>query len=159
MSKFKTTVTQPSDQEIAVTRVFAAPRKRVFDAFTKPELVKRWLYGPEDWLLAVCEIDLKPGGRIRYVWRHKEKGDMGLSGVFREVAAPERLVHTELFDEDWTGGETLLTTTFDERDGRTTVTTTVLYSSPAARDAVLKTGMMEGWSQGHERLDTLLVNS
>ena len=80
-----------------------------------------------------------------------------MSGVFREVAVPGRLVHTELFDEDWTGGETLLTTTFVERSGRTTVAATVQYSSQAARDAALKAPMVEGWSQGHDRLDELLA--
>lgn len=77
--------------------------------------------------------------------------------MFREITVPERLVHTELFDEDWTGGETLLTTTFVEKGGRTTVASTVRYSSQAARDAALETGMVEGWSEGHDRLDELLA--
>jgi uncharacterized protein YndB with AHSA1/START domain len=91
------------------------------------------------------------------VWRHKERGEMGMSGVFRDVVAPARLAHTELFDEDWTGGETLLTTTFVETNGRTTVASTVRYSSQAARDAALETPMVEGWSQGHDRLDEILA--
>ena len=156
-TKNRVTVTTPSDREVAVSRTFNAPRRLVFDAYTKPEMVKRWLYGPEDWPLAVCEIDLKPGGALRYVWRHREKGDMGMGGVFREITPPERIVHTELFDQDWTGGETLVTTIFDERDGRTTVTSTVRYSSKEARDGALKTGMIEGWSQGLDRLDALLA--
>jgi uncharacterized protein YndB with AHSA1/START domain len=82
---------------------------------------------------------------------------MGMSGVFRDVVTLARLAHTELFDEDWTGGETLLTTTFEERGGRTTVAATVLYSSQVARDAALETGMVGGWSQGHDRLDELLA--
>jgi uncharacterized protein YndB with AHSA1/START domain len=150
-------VTQPSDCELTLTRSFDAPRRMVFDAFTKPEMVKRWLYGPAEWRLAVCEIDLRAGGKLRYVWRNKEKGDMGLSGVFREVVAPERLVNTELFDQDWTGGETVLTTVFEESNGRTTVSITVRYSSQAARDGALKTGMIGGWSQSHDRLDQLLA--
>ena len=147
----------PGEREFTLTRTFDAPRRLVFDAFTKPEMVKKWLFGPAEWPMVVCEIDLRVGGKIRYVWRHKERGDMGLSGVFREVAVPERLVNTELFDEDWTGGETLLTTTFVESSGRTTVASTVRYSSQSARDAALKTGMVEGWSQGHDRLDELLA--
>ena len=145
------------EREFTLTRTFDAPRRLVFDAYTKPEMVKKWLFGPEEWPMVVCEIDLRVGGRLRYVWRHKERGDMGLSGVFREVAAPERLVNTELFDEDWTGGETLLTTTFVENGSRTSVASTVRYSSQAARDAALKTPMVEGWSQGHDRLDDLLA--
>jgi uncharacterized protein YndB with AHSA1/START domain len=147
----------PSEREFTLTRTFDAPRRLVFDAYTKPEMVKRWLFGPAEWQMVVCEIDLRVGGKLRYVWRNKERGDMGMSGVFREVAVPERLVHTELFDEDWTGGETLLTTTFVESSGRTTVASTVRYSSQAARDAALETPMVEGWSQGHDRLDELLA--
>jgi uncharacterized protein YndB with AHSA1/START domain len=152
-------LTRPSDREITLTRTFDAPRRLVFDAFTKPEMVKRWLYGPEEWPLVQCEIDLRVGGKLRYVWRHKEKGDMGLSGVFREIVVPQRLVHTELFDQDWTGGETLSTTVFEERNGKTIVATTVRYSSQAARDGALETGMIEGWSQGHDRLDGLLAST
>jgi uncharacterized protein YndB with AHSA1/START domain len=147
----------PSEREFTLTRTFDAPRRLVFDAYTRPEMVKQWLFGPAEWAMVVCEIDLRVGGKLRYVWRHKERGDMGMSGVFREVAVPERLVHTELFDEDWTGGETLLTTTFVESGGRTTVASTVRYSSQAARDAALETPMVEGWSQGHDRLDELLA--
>ena len=150
-------LTQPAECEITLTRTFDVPRRLVFDAFTKPEMVKRWLFGPAEWPMAHCEIDLRVGGKLRYVWRHRDRGDMGLSGVFREVEAPERLVHTELFDQDWTGGEALVTSVFEERDGRTTVSATVRYSSQAARDAALKTGMIEGWSQGHDRLDQLLA--
>src|SRR5262249_39833378 len=112
----------------------------------------------EEWRLVQCDIDAKVGGGYRYVWRHKEKGDMGLSGVYREITPPERIVHTELFDEDWTGGGTVGTTIFEKRGGRTTVTSTVLYSSQAARDAALKTGMIDGWSQSLDRLAELLAS-
>ena len=95
---------------------------------------------------------------MRYVWRHQSKGECGLSGVFREVAAPDRLVHTELFDEDSTGGETLVTVLFTELHGRTTVATTIRYSSLEVREATLKTGLIDGWSQGHDRLDELLAS-
>ena len=151
-------VTTPSDLEVTITRVFDAPRALVFDAFTKPALVKRWLLGPPGWTMPVCEIDPKVGGAIRYVWRHPERGDMAMSGTFRKIERPDRLVHTELFDQDWTGGEALVTTTFEEHEGRTVVSATVRYSSRAARDGALKTGMIAGWSKGHDRLDDLLVS-
>ena len=151
--------TQPGDREINLTRTFKAPRRLVFDAFTKPEMVKRWLWGPSEWPMVHCEIDLRVGGKLRYVWRHKDKGDMGLSGVFHEIEAPALLVNTEIFDQDWTGGEALVTTTFAEQNGRTTVAATVRYSSPSARDGVLKTPMLEGWSQAHDRLDDLLASA
>ena len=86
-------------------------------------------------------------------------GDMGMSGVFHAIEAPARLVNTEIFDQDWTGGETLVTTTFVEQNGRTIVAATVRYSSPAARDGALKTPMLEGWSQSHDRLDDLLASA
>src|SRR5271163_2461725 len=130
-------VTTPSVREVAMTRIFDAPRHLVFEAWTKPELVKRWLYGPDDWRLTVCKMNLKPGGGLRFVWSHGDGQDMGMSGVFREIAPPERLVFTEIWDEDWTDGETLVTIVFSERAGKTTMTQTVLYSSRAARDAAL----------------------
>ena len=149
-------VSYPSDTELRVERSFQAPRRRVFEAMARPELVKQWLYGPEDWPLAECDIDFRVGGKYRYVWRNKEKGDMGMGGIFKEIAAPERIVHTELFDQDWTGGETVQVTRFDERDGRTTVTVTVRYSSKQAREGALKTGMIDGWGVAYDRLVDLL---
>jgi len=149
-------VTTPSDREVAMTRVFDAPRALVFKAWTTPELLKRWLYGPEDWRLAVCEFDPRVGGTVRFEWRDRTGKGMGLSGVCREIAAPEKLVFTETWDEDWTGGETLVTMVFAEHAGKTTVTQTVLYSSQAARDGALKTGMEHGAARSYDRLAELL---
>jgi uncharacterized protein YndB with AHSA1/START domain len=146
-------VTTPTDREVVMTRVFDAPRELVFEAWTKPELLKRWLYGPDDWALAVCKIDLKVGGAVRFEWRHSNSAEhMGMSGVYREIVPPERLVYTEVWDEDWTGGEVLVTMAFVEAAGKTTMTQTVLYSSRAARDAALKTGMEHGAATSYDRL-------
>ena len=150
------TVTTPSDREIAMARTFNAPRELLFKTWTTPELLKRWLYGPEDWRLIDCEIDLKVGGAIRWVWRHQNGGSMGLRGVYREIATPGKLVFTQLFDDDWTGGETLVTMTFIENAGKTTVTQSILYSSKAARNGALKSGMEEGMAVGYDRLESLL---
>jgi uncharacterized protein YndB with AHSA1/START domain len=145
------------EREIYFTRLFDAPRTLVWEAHTKPEYVKRWLLGPGDWSMPVCEIDLKVGGRYRYVWRHADGREMGMGGVFREVTKPERLVTTELFDEDWTGGEAVNTTAFAEQvGGKTTLTTTVLYATREARDGALKTPMAEGMESGYARLDAVL---
>jgi uncharacterized protein YndB with AHSA1/START domain len=150
-------VTTPSDREIAMTRAFDAPRELVFDAFTKPELVQRWLLGPPGWSMPVCEIDLKAGGTYRYVWRRDDDGtEMGMGGVYREIAAPERIVHTEKFDDPWYTGEALVTTVFAEKGGRTTVTQTMLLESREARDAVLATGMESGVVASYDRLAELL---
>jgi uncharacterized protein YndB with AHSA1/START domain len=151
-------VTTPTDREIALTRVFDAPRDLVFEACTKPELLKRWLLGPPGWSLPVCEIDLKVGGALRFVWRGPDGTEMGMSGVYREIAPPERLVHTELFDADWTGGETLVTTVLREQAGRTTLTSTVRYSSREARDAARRTGMEQGVAASYDRLAEMLAS-
>lgn len=150
-------VTTPSDREIEVTRQFNAPRRLVFDAHTKPELVRRWLLGPDGWTMPVCEIDLKIGGKFRYVWRNSEGFEMGMGGTFREITAPERIVHNEKFDEDWTNGETKVTTTFVEASGKTTMKLVIEYASAASRDGALKSNMTEGMSAGYDRLDTLLA--
>ena len=134
-------VTTPSDREILIARAFDAPRSLVFDCMSKPELVKRWMLGPPGWTMPVCEIDFRVGGRYRYVWRHSDGNEMGIGGVYREIVRPERIVHTELFDQDWTGGETMGTSILTERGGKTTLTMTILYSSKEARDGALRTGM------------------
>ena len=154
--RFTLAITTPSPRELCITRVFDAPRALVFDAFTKPQLLSRWLLGPEGWTMPVCEIDLTVGGRYRYVWRHRDGRQMAMGGVYREIVVPERVVATELFDEDWTGGETLSTLQLVEVDGATTMTTTVLYGSQKARDAALATGMKEGLETGYNRLDEIL---
>ena len=149
-------VTTPSDREILMTRAFDAPRELIWEAFTKPELVKRWLLGPPGWTMPVCEIDLRVGGAYRFVWRKEDGVEMGMGGVHREIAQPELIVRTELFDQDWTGGETVSTVIFSEHRGRTTVDTTVLYASKEARDGALASGMKDGMAAGYDRLEELL---
>jgi uncharacterized protein YndB with AHSA1/START domain len=152
-------VTTPTDREIAMTRAFDSPRRLVYEALTKPELVQRWLLGPPGWTMPFCEIDLKVGGRFRYVWRKSDGQEMGMGGVYREISPPDRLVHTELFDEDWTGGETLVTTVLTEKAGKTTLTTTVLYASREIRDAILKSPMEQGVAASYDRLEALLATA
>ena len=150
-------VTTRGDREIVMTRAFDAPRKLVFDAFTKPELVKQWLLGPPGWSMPVCEIDLRVGGSYRYVWRKAGMPDMGMGGVYREVVAPERVVATEKFDQAWYPGEAVGTLVLVEQSGKTTVTQTVLYASAEARDAVLKSGMEKGVGASYDRLEEMLA--
>jgi uncharacterized protein YndB with AHSA1/START domain len=141
-----------------MTRAFDAPRSLVFDAFTKPELVRRWLLGPDGWSMPVFEIDLRAGGSYRYLWRHVSGVEMGMGGVYREIVVPERLVSTEKFDESWYPGEAVGTIVLVEQGGRTTVTQTVLYESPEARAAVLKSPMEQGVTAGYDRLEELLAS-
>ena len=155
----KLQVSTPSDREIAMTRVFDAPRSLVFDAFTKPELLKRWLGVRGGWTFAVCEVDLRVGGAYRYVWRGPKGQEMGMGGVFREVVRPERVVCTEKFDESWYDGDAVDTMTFVEQSGKTIATTTVLYVSKAVRDAVLKSPMDKGVAEGYDKLDEVLAST
>ncbi len=153
-------LTTPSDREIAMTRVFDAPRKLVFDAHTKPDLVRQWLLGPPGWSMPVCEMDVRVGGKYRWVWRHDRDGTtMGMGGVYREIVKPERLVVTERFDEAWYPGEALNTLVLVEQGGRTTLTQTMRYESREARDAVLKSGMESGVKASYDRLADLLVST
>jgi len=151
-------VSTPSNREILVERDFHAPRLLVFDAFTKPELVKRWLLGPDGWTMPICEIDLRVGGTYHYVWRKESTGtEMGMGGVFREVVRPERLVATEKFDEEWYAGEAVDTTVFEERGPVTKLKLTVLYESKQARDAAGQSGMERGMVASYNRLEALLA--
>ncbi|MGH9555891.1 MAG: SRPBCC family protein [Terriglobales bacterium] len=152
-------ITTPTEREIVMTRAFAAPRNLVFDAWTKPELIKRWLLGPDGWSMPVCEIDLRVGGRYRFVWRRDADGtEMGMGGVYREVVAPERIVNTEKFDDAWYPGEAVGTVVLVEQGGTTTLTQTVLYESHEARDAVLKSPMEKGVAASYDRLEEVLAS-
>lgn len=151
------TVATPSDREVRFTRTFKAPRALVFDAFTQPDLLARWMIGPDGWTMSVCEVDLRPGGRFRYVWTKPGGKEMGMGGTFVDVTPPSRLVHVEVFDDDWTGGETRVTTELTESGGVTTMSMTVAYSSMAARDGALQSGMTSGMEMSYARLDVLLA--
>jgi uncharacterized protein YndB with AHSA1/START domain len=147
-------VTTPNDREIVMTRVFDAPRRLVFDAFTKPELLKRW-FGPRGWSLVVCEVDLRVGGTFRFVVRGPNGMKLGMRGVYREIAAPERSVHLESFDDY--PGESQVTTVLSEQGGKTTLTATVLYPSKEIRDAVIQSGMEHGAAESYDKLAELLA--
>lgn len=147
----RTQFSTPSDREIVITRLFDAPRRLVWAAWTDPRHVPHWLLGPDGWTMPVCEIDLRPGGAWRFVWRNAGGEELEMRGVYREVTPPERLVNTESWGADWP--ETLNTLELTEEHGRTTVTQTALYPSREARDAALQTGMNEGVARSCERLD------
>jgi uncharacterized protein YndB with AHSA1/START domain len=146
-------VTTPTDCEIVLMRVFDAPRHLVFEAFTKPELLKRW-FGPRGWSLVVCEVDLKVGGGFHFVMRSPDGREMGMRGVYREIVPPERSVHMESFDDY--PGESQVTAVFVEQAGKTTLTATVLYPSKEVRDIVIKSGMEHGAAESYDKLAELL---
>ena len=152
-------VTLPNDREIVVTRVFDAPADLLFDCHTKPELVRRWMLGPDGWSMPVCEIDLRVGGGYRHVWRSDADGsEFGFQGDYREIAAPERIVHTERFDGTPPGDATdaLCTLTLAESDGRTTLTHRMRFPTAEIRDQALQSGMTDGMATSYDRLETLV---
>ena len=145
----------PSDREIAMTRVFNAPRRLVFEAFIKPDLLKRWLLGPPGWEMVVCEVATKVGDRYRYEWRNTASGkQFGTGGICREFVAPERVVCSEMMDGY--NSESVNTTTFQEHEGKTTVVLTMLFESREARDMALKSGMERGVAASYDLLADLL---
>jgi uncharacterized protein YndB with AHSA1/START domain len=151
-----TLYTTPSDQEIVVTRVVDAPRRLVFEAHTNPVHLPRWMLGPEGWTMPVCEIDLRPGGAWHFVWRSSDGTEMAMRGVYQEVVPPERVVSTESWGGDWP--ETLNTLILSEENGKTRITQHTRYPSKEARDAALKTGMVEGMSTSYDRLAEYLTS-
>jgi uncharacterized protein YndB with AHSA1/START domain len=147
-------VTTPTDREIVLTRVFDAARQLVWDAFTRPELLKRW-FGPRGWALVACEVDLRVGGGFRFVLRGPDGREMGMRGVYREIVPPERSVHMESFDDY--PGESQVTAVFVEQGGQTRLTATVLYPSKEVRDIVIQTGMEHGAAESYDKLAELLA--
>ena len=150
-------VTTPTDRELVMTREFNASRAMVFDALTKPDVLQRWLLGPPGWTMPVCEIDLRVGGKYRYVWENADGRKMGMGGTFQEIVRPSRVVATEAYEHYWTGGETLVTTELVETRGTTTLRMTVRYASQEARDAAIKMGATKGVEASYDRLEQLLT--
>jgi uncharacterized protein YndB with AHSA1/START domain len=148
-------VSTPTDCSIEVSRDFNAPRELVFDAFTKPEFVRRWLLGPDGWTMPICEIDLRVGGRWRFVGRGPTGDIPAFHGVYKAIEAPSRLVFTEIF-EPFPDGESLVTQLLTPEGGRTRLTMTARYDSRATRDAVIRTGMEKGAATSYDRLEDLL---
>src|SRR6185437_8829202 len=143
----------PTDRELVITRTFDAPRSIVWAAFTDPKHLPNWHTGPEGFTMPVCEIDLRPGGSWRYVWRNRTGREFEVTGIYREVDPPRRVVavtHTN-------GEEQSNTTTFAEANGRTTVTVTQAFASQASRDRGLPYAKV-GTESNHARLDAYLAS-
>jgi uncharacterized protein YndB with AHSA1/START domain len=151
-------VTTPTDREIVVTRIFEAPRPLVWEAMVKPELLKRWLFGPEGWTMTICDEDVRVGGAFHWAWSGPEGAAMSMRGVYREVVPPQRIVRTESFEFgcDSQAGEQLATIVLTEQAGRTLLTLTVLYPSKEARDGTIASGMEHGLNAGYDRLEEIL---
>jgi uncharacterized protein YndB with AHSA1/START domain len=149
-------VTTPSETEICMTRLFDAPRQLVFEAMSKPEHVKRW-WGRlgEGYSVPVCEIDLRPGGKWRFVNRHP-KGEAAFHGEYKEIDPPGRIVFTEIFEE-FTDTVSVVTAVLVDEGGKTRFTATVRYPSQQVRDAVVGSGMARGAGISYDRLEDLVA--
>jgi uncharacterized protein YndB with AHSA1/START domain len=158
-------VSLPSDTDVEVRRAFQAPRELVYEAYTKPELMRRWLTGSAGWTMTVCEMDVRVGGTFRWRWRADEDGkEFGFHGEFLDVEAPSRIRNTEAFDPGDVGGSmgaepAIVTVTLEEQDGVTIMTTLIEYDSRSSRDEALATGMTDGMETSYANLDALLSES
>ena len=158
MSSSKLTVEARGEREVLIQREFNAPRELVFQAHTECKYMKRWLFGPDGWSLDVCEVDLKVGGKYRWVWK-KDEIEMGAGGEYREIERPGRIVCTEQFDDPWYPGEAISTLSLEEHEGVTTLVNTMTYATKEARDGVLASPMAEGMEMGYVRLDRLFAEN
>lgn len=149
-------VSTPSEQEIRMTRVFNAPRQLVFEAMSRPEHVKRW-WGclGDGYSVPICEIDLRVGGRWRFVNRHP-KGEAAFHGEYLEIDPPNRIVFTEIF-EDFPDSPSVVTSELIEEGKQTRLVATVRYPSKTVRDIVLGTGMANGAAISYDRLEDLVA--
>lgn len=151
------TITLPSDREIAITRTFRAPADLIFDCWTIPALIRRWL-GPSDWVFTTCEFDARVGGKWRFVTKGPTGFEMGSSGEVLEITRPDWIKTNEIYDMDWTGGQTIVTNRISEANGITTSLVTILYANKQARDGARATPMAEGMEMGFRRLEELLAD-
>jgi len=154
-------VSLPSDREVRTVRTFNASRDLVWDAHTKPELARRWMLGPPGWSMPVCEMDVRVGGSYRWRWKSDDDGkEFGFFGKFVEVDRPASLVHEENYDPGDVGGPmstepAIISSTFEEHDGVTTLTVNMLFPSKAARDGAVASGMTDGIEMSYARLDAM----
>jgi len=148
----------PSDREIVMIREFNATKSLVFEALTKPEILKRWLLGPPGWTMIVCDVDLRVGGKYQHIWTNTDGTGMKMSGVYREIVPGQRIVYTESFEYgcDAQAGEQVVTAALTEANGKTTLTTTVLFPTKEARDQTIASGMGRGVAAGYARLADIL---
>lgn len=152
-----TTLTTPSDREIATERVFDVHRDRVFAAYTDPQLIPKW-WGPRRMTTIVDQMDVRPGGAWRFVSHDCDGQEQGFRGIYREVSPPERIVQT--FEWEGLPGHVIVeTATFEDLGARTRVRTTSLFHTTEERDGMLASGMESGLTESHERLTELLAQA
>ena len=152
MNSKKAVVTLPADNQIMITRDFDAPKHLVYKASTIPELIKRW-WGGERGVVTLAEVDLRVGGKWRYVLNANGGFEVAFHGEYREIVPAERVVNTEIFEGAPEAGAALATTTYTEKAGRTTLTVLSEYPSREVRDMVIASGMEGGMQESLDRLE------
>jgi uncharacterized protein YndB with AHSA1/START domain len=159
MKRNQTTMELRSDREIVITRTFDGPARIVFDAWTRPELVRRW-WAPKSHgvSLSSCDADVRPGGTYRYVLSREGGEEIAFSGKYTEVTPPARLVYTQVFEPMAGAGEVVVTVTFEERDGKTHLVAHEVYPSAEVREAALASGMEHGMRETMDQLDELIAS-
>jgi uncharacterized protein YndB with AHSA1/START domain len=155
-------LTLPTDEQILITREFDAPKRLVYEAFTTPELVERWWHANRG-RMTVAEIDLRVGGKWRYLMVADDGTEVGFHGEYREIVPNERVVTTEIYEGLPEGvseelGGTVNTATFTEADGRTTLTILVQATSKVARDAIIESGMEDGLQDALDLLEQAAID-
>lgn len=157
-------VTLPSDREVRVTRTFDAPRQLVWDAHTKPELVRSW-QGYDGWEMPVCDMDVRVGGKYAWRWRNLDGKQFGFFGTFTEVDSPSRIVHEQYYDAgdmDFAmpaGDPCVVSLELSEQDGVTTLVCNLAFASKEARDDAISTGMTDGMEHSYTRLDAVVASA
>lgn len=153
----KLRVSFPSETEVLVERTFAAPKPLLWDAITRCEHLRKWMYGFEGWSLPICEMDLRPGGKIRWGWEKGQSGEkMEITGEYKEVSPPDRFAYRESWGDPWPDSINIFE--LEEVEGGTKLNLTMQFPSKAARDSAVETGMNDGLSMSYDRLDNLLAS-
>ncbi|NCT11603.1 MAG: ATPase [Rhodobacterales bacterium] len=153
---FPLTLTPVGDRNIRVERAFAAPPARLWRALTEPALLLQWQGMPSHPIIE-AEVDLRVGGRWRWAWRHPSGNLMVASGEYLLLDAPHRMIHTELFEEDWTDGPTTITTDLIPTEAGTRMVADILYTGPRGRDMAMASGMEHGMHICYDQLAALLA--
>jgi uncharacterized protein YndB with AHSA1/START domain len=153
MSSGTAVVSLPEDTQILITREFAAPRHLVWEAWTTPDLIRRWWHANRGEV-SIIDVDLRVGGQWRYVMKTGDGHEVGFHGEYREIAAPDRLVYTEVY-EGFPEAAALTTITFTEEDGRTTATMLVEHSNKEHRDMHVDSGMEDGLQDALDLLEQI----
>jgi uncharacterized protein YndB with AHSA1/START domain len=157
--KNETSMARDGDRALVISRTFDAPARIVFDAWTKPELVKRW-WAPECHQVSLvgCDADVRVGGRYRYVLRPESGDEFAFSGEYTEITPHTRLVYTQIFEPMAHAGAVVVTVDFEERDGKTNLVSREVYPSVEALEGALASGMETGMRAAMDQLDVLVAS-